>query len=150
MYGWVGKILRVDLTAGRISEAATTDYVPRMVGGWGVMAKIAWDELPPEIGAFDPENRIMIMTGPLTGTLVPGTGRAEVGTISPSTYSFQGPTEDYIRSGIGGQWPPELKFAGYDGVIIQGKAAAPVWIYIHDGQAEIRDGRDLWGLDTYA
>jgi aldehyde:ferredoxin oxidoreductase len=150
MYGWVGKILRVDLSTGKIHEVPTSKYVPRMVGGWGIMAKIAWDELLPEVEALDPENRIMIMTGPLTGTLVPGTGRAEIATISPITYSFKGPTEDYIRSGIGGQWAPELKFAGYDGVVIQGKADHPVWIFISDGKAEIRDGRKLWGLDTYA
>ena len=150
MYGWAGKILRVDLSTGRINEIPTSKYVPRFVGGWGIAAKIAWDELPPEIGAFDPENRIMVMTGPLTGTIIPGTGRAEICTISPITYSFQGPTEDYVRSGIGGQWAPELKFAGYDGVVIHGKADKPVWIYIDDRTVEIRDAGSLWGLDTYS
>ena len=64
MYGWVGNILRVDLSSGKISAVPTSEYVPRFVGGWGIMAKIAWDELTPDTGAFDPENRIMVMTGP--------------------------------------------------------------------------------------
>ncbi len=150
MHGWAGHILRIDLGTGRVSEVPTENYVPKFVGGWGVMAKIAWDELTPEIGAFDPENRLMFMTGPLTGTLVPGTGRCEIGTVSPFSYSFHGPTEDYVRSGIGGQWAPELKFAGFDGIVVQGKADHPVWLSITDRQVEIRDGRKLWGLDTYA
>jgi len=150
MYGWTGTILRVDLSTGEISEVSTAHYVPRLIGGWGIMAKIAWDELSPEIGAFDPNNRIMFMTGPLTGTLVPGTGRGEIATISPITYSFKGPTEDYVRSGIGGKWAPELKFAGYDGIIVQGTAPKPVWLSITDGKVELRDAQKLWGLNTYA
>jgi aldehyde:ferredoxin oxidoreductase len=150
VYGWVGKILRVDLTDREVSEVPTSKYIPRLGGGWGIAAKIAWDELNPEVSAFDPENRLMVMTGPLTGTLIPGTGRAEICTVSPSTYSFKGPTEDYVRSGIGGQWAPELKYAGYDGVIIQGRAEHPVWIYIHDRNVEIKDAGEFWGLDTYS
>jgi aldehyde:ferredoxin oxidoreductase len=150
MYGWVGRILRVDLTEGKTSEVSTSNYVPRFVGGWGIAAKVAWDELSPDIGAFDPDNRLMFMTGPLTGTLVPGSGRAEICTVSPITYSFKGPTEDYVRSGIGGKWAPELKFAGFDGLIVHGRAEKPVWINISDGEAEIRDAKRLWGLDTYS
>ena len=150
MDGWVGNILRVDLTANKISKVNTFDYVPRLVGGWGIMAKIMWDELSEDTGAFDPENRIVFMTGPLTGTLVPGAGRAEIGTISPLTYTFDGPTEDYVRSGIGGRWAPELKFSGFDGIIIQGRSEKPVWIFVNDGNAEIRDAAELWGQDTYS
>jgi len=150
MHGWTGTILRVDLTAGRVSPVPTSEYVPRFVGGWGIMAKIAWDELTPDIDAFDPRNRIIFMTGPLTGTLVPGSGRTEIATISPITYSFKGPTEDYVRSGIGGQWGPELKFAGYDGIIVTGRAEKPVWLSIENGKVEIRDAAALWGLNTYA
>jgi aldehyde:ferredoxin oxidoreductase len=150
MHGWVGNILRVDLTHGSARKVPTVNYVPRLVGGWGIAAKIAWDELGPEIGAFDPQNRLMLVTGPLTGTLVPGTGRTEVCTVSPITYSFNGPTEDYVRSGIGGHWGPELKYAGFDAVVVEGRADHPVWIYIRDGEAEIRDGKKFWGLDTYS
>ena len=136
-------------STGRTSEVPTAHYVPRFVGGWGIMAKLAWDDLSPSIKAFDSENIIMIMTGPLTGTVVPGTGRAEIGTISPITYSFKGPTEDYIRTGIGGKWAPELKYAGYDGLIIQGKSDRPVWLLIKDEKVGIRDATSMWGMDTY-
>jgi aldehyde:ferredoxin oxidoreductase len=150
LYGWIGKIIRINLSDGKTSNIPTSNYVPRLIGGWGIAAKIAWDELPPEIGAFDTENRLMFMTGPLTGTLFPATGRVEISTISPVTYSFDGPTEDYVRSGIGGHWGPELKFAGYDGIIVQGRAETPSYVYINDDSIEIRDAKDLWGLDTYS
>jgi aldehyde:ferredoxin oxidoreductase len=123
MFGWVGKILRVDLSKMKIYEIPTRNFVPKFLGGWGIMAKIAWDELDPEIGALDPDNRLMLMTGPST--------------------------EDYVRSGFGGHWGPELKFAGYDGIIVQGKAEKPVWIWINDNSIEIKDAGDLWGLTTH-
>ncbi|MFC2006224.1 aldehyde ferredoxin oxidoreductase family protein [Chloroflexota bacterium] len=146
LYGWTGKILRVDLTTGESTEVPTSDYVPRFIGGSGVCAKVAWDELPPEVGAFDPENKLMFMNGPMAGTLVPASGRVSVGFISPHTY----PTEDYVRSNFGGRWGPELEFAGYDGLIVQGKAAKPVWLWINDGVVEIRDAAKYWGLDLYS
>lgn len=145
MHGWAGKILRVDLTDSTITEVPTGNYAPKFMGGWGIMAKIAWDELPPEVGALDPENRLMMMTGPLTGTLAPASGRTETAAISPITY----PTEDYARSGFGGHWGTELKLAGYDGIIVQGKAKKPSWITVNDGEAEIRDASSLWGLNSY-
>ena len=146
LYGWVGKILRVDLTTGKISTVPTSNYVPKFIGGRGVGAKIIWDEVSPKVGAFDPENRLTFMTGPLAGTPSPTGGRTIVSGVAPLGY----PEEIYVRSALGGHWGPELKFAGYDGIIIQGKAAKPVYLWIHDGEAEIRDARDLWGLNTYA
>ena len=146
LYGWAGKILRVDLTTGKSTEVSTSDYAPRFIGGSGVCAKVAWDELPPEVGPFDPENRLIFMTGPMAGTLVPAAGRVSVGFISPHTY----PTEDYVRSNFGGQWGSELKFAGCDGLIVQGKAAKPVWIWINDGVVQIRDAKEYWRLDLYS
>lgn len=145
MFGWVGKILRIDLSKMKISEIPTQNFVPKFLGGWGIMAKIAWDELTPEIGALDPENRLMLMTGPLTGTLAPASGRTETAAISPITY----PTEDYVRSGIGGHWGPELKFTGYDGIVIQGKSKKPVWIWITNDSVKIKDASDYWGLSTF-
>ena len=143
--GWVGKILRVDLTTRKISESSTFDYVPQFLGGRGLGAKICWDEVPPEVNAFDPENRLIFATGPLTGTLAPTSGRFEVlGKCPQST-----PVESYTRSGVGGHFAPELKWAGYDAVIIQGKASQPVYLWISDQKAEILDAKNLWGLDTY-
>jgi aldehyde:ferredoxin oxidoreductase len=143
--GWVGKILRVDLTSRKISEISTFDYVPKFLGGRGLGAKICWDEVPPEVGAFDPENRLIFATGPLQGTLAPTSGRFMVLGKSPQTA----PRESFCRSGVGGHFAPELKWAGYDALIIQGKASKPVYLWITEGKAEILDATRLWGLDTY-
>ena len=143
--GWVGKILRVDLTSGKISESSTFDYVPKFIGGRGLGAKICWDEVSSGVGAFDPENRLVLATGPLQGTLAPSSGRLTVVGKSPQT----GPTESFVRSGIGGHFAPELKWAGYDALIIQGKASKPVYLWITDHKAEILDAGGLWGLDVY-
>ena len=128
LFGWTGKILRVDLTTRKITVVPTSDYTEKFIGGQGIIAKIAWDELPPKVSALEPENKLLIMTGPMAGTIVPGAARVSVGCISPVTY----PSEDYIRSNFGGHWGAELKFAGYDGVIVQGKADKPVWLWIND------------------
>jgi len=144
LYGWVGKILRVDLTTELVSELPTENYVPKFVGGMGVGAKICWDEISPEVEAFDPENRLIIMTGPTTGTLLSGK------TCITGVSAVPWPEPLVLRSTFGGHWGPELKFAGYDGIIVQGKAARPVYLWIHDGKTEIRDASDLWGLDTKA
>jgi aldehyde:ferredoxin oxidoreductase len=143
--GWVGKILRVDLTTRKISETSTFDYVPKFLGGRGLGAKICWDEVPPEVGAFDPENRIVFATGPLQGTLAPTSGRFMVLGKAPQT----GPVESFTRSGVGGHFAPELKWAGYDAIIVQGKASKPAYLWITDQKAEILDATRLWGLDTY-
>ncbi len=143
--GWVGKILRVDLTSRKISEISTFDYVPKFLGGRGLGAKICWDEVPPEVGAFDPENRLIFATGPLQGTLAPTSGRLMVLGKSPQTS----PTESFCRSGVGGHWAPELKWAGYDALIVQGRSSKPVYLWISDQKAEILDATRLWGLDTY-
>jgi len=143
--GWVGKILRVDLTRRKISEVSTFDYVPKFLGGRGLGAKICWDEVSPEVEAFDPENRLVLATGPLEGTLAPTSGRLTVVGKSPQT----GPIESYARSGVGGHFAPELKWAGYDALIIQGRASKPVYLWITDQKAEILDATPLWGLDTY-
>ncbi len=144
-YGWTGKILRVDLSAGETSTVDTMRYVPAFVGGVGVAARIAWEELPRGIGPFDPGNMLFIMVGPLTGTLASGAGRVEVLGIAPQ----QRPPV-FSRSGMGGHWGAELKYAGYDGIIVQGKASSPVYIWIDNGQVEIRDAAPLWGKGNYA
>ncbi len=143
-FGWVGKILRIDLTSGKHYEIPTAQYSSRFIGGRGINAKIHWDEVPLSVGAYDPENIFSIMTGPTTGTFAPQSGKSEAGGKSPQTY----PSEIYTRSGIGGRFGPFLKFAGYDGLIIQGRASKPVWIYINDGDVDIRNAAHIWGLAT--
>ncbi|MBC7238201.1 MAG: aldehyde ferredoxin oxidoreductase, partial [Chloroflexi bacterium] len=144
-YGWAGRILRVDLSSGRIETLDTGDYVPQFVGGLGVAAKIAWDELSPGVQAFDAASPLFLMVGPLTGTLASGAGRVVVAGIAPQ----QKPSV-FSRSGIGGHWGAELKYAGFDGIVIVGRSATPVYLWIEDGQVEIRDAQDLWGHGTFA
>jgi len=144
LYGWTGKILRVDLSKGKITYIETRRYVPKFIGGLGVAAAIAWEEIGPKVGPFDPENLLMIMTGPLTGTLASGAGRIEVMGVAPQLYPPR-----FSRSGMGGHWGPELKYAGFDGIIIQGKAEKPVYLWINDGKVEILDASDIWGTGTY-
>ena len=145
LYGWTGKILKVDLTRGETSTLDTAEYVPQYVGGMGVAARLAWDMLRPGLDAFDPDNPLFLMVGPLTGTLASGGGRVLVAGIapqlSPSVFS---------RSSMGGHWGAELKYAGFDGIVIVGQAEQPVYLWVHDGEAEIRDASDLWGTGTYA
>jgi aldehyde:ferredoxin oxidoreductase len=143
-FGWTGKILRVDLTDEKIFELDTSRY-QNLIGGVGIAAKIFFDEVSPCVGPYHPENQLAFMTGPLTGTMIPGSGRGELCSRSPLPYSR--PTWTY--SGFGGSWPAELKFCGYDGVIIEGRAEEPVYLWIHNGEKEIRKAGKLWGLDTF-
>ena len=148
LYGWTGKILRVDLTSETISTMDTERYVPDFVGGVGIAARIAWEELVPGTGPFDEGNILFLMVGPLTGTLASGAGRVEVLGIAPQ----QRPAV-FSRSSMGGHWGAELKYAGFDGIVIQGQAARPVYLWVSDGEAEIRDagasGANVWGKGTY-
>ncbi len=145
MYGWVGKMLRVDLTSGKCTVSPTSDYVPRYLGGRGLAARIYWDEVPPDVGAFDPDSRLIFVTGPLQGTLAPTSGRFMVSGKAAQTS----PVEAYCRSGVGGHWAPELKWAGFDAIIVHGRAPRAVYLWIHDGEVEIRDASHLWGVDPF-
>ena len=144
IYGWAGNLLRVDLSSGKTWTTETADYVPDFVGGVGIASRIAWEELSPGIDAFDPENMLFMMVGPLTGTMASGAGRVEVLGIAPQQHP-----PVFSRSGMGGHWGAELKYAGYDGIIVQGKADKPVYVWIDDDQVEIRDAANLWGRGTY-
>ena len=145
MYGWVGKILRVDLSTGRITTEDTAKYVPKFLGGKGIATAIAWNELKPGVTAYDADNLLMFMTGPMTGTMAPASGRGIICAVSPRTY----PIEWFTYSGIGGHWAPELKYAGFDGIVVKGIASKPVYLLITDGKAEIKDAKHLWGRDSF-
>jgi aldehyde:ferredoxin oxidoreductase len=146
MFGWVGKILRVDLTSGTSEIVPTSDYVPAYLGGRGLAARIYWEEVPPGVGAFDPENRLIFVTGPLQGTPAPTSGRFMVVGKAAQTA----PVDSYCRSGVGGHWAPELKWAGFDAVVVYGRAERPVYLWIHDGEIELRDASHLWGMDPWS
>ena len=145
-YGWTGKILRVDLTEQKWSFEPTEKYAERFIGGIGIGLKIFWDEVRSKVAAYDPENRLIFAPGPLAGTLAPASGRFEIISKSPRSY----PKETVTRSGMGGFWGPELKFAGYDALVIQGKADRWVNLWIHDDQVEFREAGEYLGKDTYA
>ncbi len=140
-YGWVGKILRVDLTTGKITETPTSDYVPQLIGGRGVAAMIYWEGVTPECGAFDPENALIMMTGVANGTLSPSASRLTIVNKTPVPVK-----ECYTWSAPGGHLSAELKFAGYDGLVVTGKSPRPVYLWINDGKAELRSAERLWGM----
>jgi aldehyde:ferredoxin oxidoreductase len=142
LYGWVGKILKVDLSSGDISSLPTSDYVPQFIGGRALAAKLYWDHVPPDCAAFDPENAVIFASGVASGVLGPGQRTA---VVSKSPYTVP---ESYNFSVTGGQWSSELKFAGYDAVVVTGKASAPCYLWIHDGEAQILKAERLWGLTT--
>jgi aldehyde:ferredoxin oxidoreductase len=144
-YGWAGKILQVDLTNKTVNKVPTANYRPdEFIGGVGLNAKIFWELGCPKVNAFNPGNPLIISAGPLTGIYGPF-GRGEVCSISPQCY----PDELFTYSGFGGMFPAKMKYAGYDSIVISGKAEKPVYLSVHDENAEIKDATDLWGLETF-
>jgi len=143
MESWTGKIIRVDLTA---REFAVEDLDPAIerdyIGGRGVGSKILFDEVDPTVDPLSPENKLILMTGPLTGTGAPCSSRYMAITKSPLTGAI-------ACSNSGGYFPAELRFAGYDGIIFEGKADEPVYLWIKDDEIEIRDAGHLWGKTTH-
>jgi aldehyde:ferredoxin oxidoreductase len=144
LYGYTGKIARINLTTGEVTHVSTWDYVPQFIGGRGVCNKIFWDEVGPGVKAFDPENKLIFMTGPTTGTGIPSGGRTVITGIAPQCFP-----EQYSWSGIGGWFGAELKYAGYDGLILEGRVAEPSYIWIEDDKIQILSAAGLWGMYTY-
>jgi len=140
LYG--GRILRVDLTNGTVTTEPVAPYAARFIGGRGINAKILFDEVDPATRPFDAGNCLLFGVGPLVGTAFPGACRIDVMAKSPVTGAFG-------DSGMGGYLGAELKFAGYDNLVITGKAEKPVYLAIKDGEVEIRDATTMWGHDTY-
>lgn len=139
MGGYVGKVLRINLTDQTIkTEPLNMELARKYLGGRGLATKMFMDEVPAKIDPFTPENKIFIATGPLTGSNTPASGRYMVVTKSPLTDAI-------ACSNSGGFWGAELKSAGYDMVVLEGQAAAPVYITIKDDQVEIKDASSLWG-----
>ena len=141
--GWTGKILRVDLSTGKITSEDTMKY-KEYLGGTGFGWKVLWDEVPPGTKAWDPANRIVFSVGPMTGSGAPSSGRMVITSLMPVHVN------DLPGAGhAGGAWGPELKYAGWDSLIVQGKAAKPVWIKIVDDKVSIEDASSMWGNGTY-
>ncbi|MFC1964624.1 aldehyde ferredoxin oxidoreductase family protein [Chloroflexota bacterium] len=143
-YGWAGTILDIDLTTRKVTKVPLSkEWAKKYIGGSGFGARILYDELKPGIDPLGPENIVLVGQGPLSGTIVPGCGRYEVMSKSPQTGI-------YARSNGGGFFGPEMKWAGYDLMIIRGMADKPVYIYVEDDLVELRDAGHLWGKDTWA
>jgi len=142
MLGGYGKALRIDLSARKIvDEKIEGDVISNYIGGKGFAAKVLYDELKPGVDPFSPDNIIVVAVGPVTGTNAPGYSKTVFATKSPLTRIF-------ADSLVGGSFGPEMKFSGYDLIIVKGKAEKPVCLYIRDGKASIEDANDSWGKDV--
>jgi aldehyde:ferredoxin oxidoreductase len=148
MNGYAGKILKLDLTERKVGTIPTSKY-QHWMGGHGMGSAIFFDLVKDKtIDGIDPANVVTMMTSPLSGTLVPAaSGRTEVQGIGVQSY----PIGWFTRSNLGGRFSGMLKFAGWDGIVIQGKADKPVWVDIRDGDVRIRDCAplSLWGKETW-
>lgn len=138
--GYAGKVLRIDLSTGKYFNIPTQGYTSRYLGGRGIAAKIYWDEVQSGVHPFDSDNCLLVFTGPLCGFPGLSGSRWMVCGKSPATEP-----EYFCYSNLGGNWGPQLKFAGYDGLVVRGKADKPVYIYINDNIVEIRDADFIWG-----
>jgi aldehyde:ferredoxin oxidoreductase len=145
---YAGKILRVDLSSGASETFETARYAERFLGGRGVATAIHWDEVPPEARADDPRNRLVISLGPLCG-MSGGLGGSRWGIFGKSPFPAAAHGRDHFCYGnLGGSFGAELRFAGYDGLVIQGAAERPVWLSIEDGKVELHPADALWGRST--
>jgi aldehyde:ferredoxin oxidoreductase len=141
-YAYVGEILRINLSNGKISTEPTLKYAKEWLGGPGIAVKILYDELRTWVTPYDPANRLIFGAGPLIGTTAPGANKMNVSTLGPMMGGWASSCSD---SYLGG----ELKCAGYDSIVIEGKAHTPVYLWIHDGRVEIRNASYLWGKTTW-
>ena len=140
---WAGKILRVDLSAGSVkSEPLNMPWAREYLGSRGLASKYLVEELDPKVDPLSADNKIIWATGPLTGTMASTGGRYTVVTKGPLTGAI-------ACSNSGGYWGAELKFAGWDMVIFEGKSAKPVYLFIQDDVAELRDASGLWGKTVW-
>lgn len=139
MSGYCRKVLRVDLTAGNVKvEDLDIDLAKKFIGGRGLGTYYIKNEVPADVDALSPENKIVIATGPLTGSKAPTAARYMVVTKSPLSGTI-------ASSNSGGFWGAELKNAGFDLIILEGKSPKPCYISIKDDKVEIKDAGKIWG-----
>lgn len=139
---YAGRIAYVDLTAGRVRHGPTSDYARRWIGGRPLNTALVWDSAPPGAGWDDPENALVFGAGLLCGTLAPGSARVSV----DSKNAFN---DGMGSANVGGFFGAELKFAGFDHIVITGRAPRPVYLWVRDDEVEIRDADFLWGETTW-
>jgi len=138
-YGYAGKVSRVDLSSRKVAEASILDYAGDFLGGRGLAARVYWDEVSPEGSAFDAGNRLIFATGPLGGIPTIAGSRWQVCGKAPGT------PEHFSYANLGGRWGAELKFSGYDSIVVSGRSDRPVYLLVHGGRTEFRDASALWG-----
>lgn len=142
-YGYAGEVLEVDLSANKMSKLDVWDYADRFLGGRGIAAKLYWDKTSPETAAFDAENCLVFITGPVAGFMGFSGCRWQICGRSPEMVP-----EAFSYANLGGSWGSWLKYAGYDGLAVYGKADKPVYILINNGNPKIKDASYLWGKTT--
>ncbi len=142
-YGWAGQVLEVDLSNRTVvRKPLDQKFAATYIGGSGFNSKTLFDLVDENVDALSPQNVLLIGIGLLTGTLAPGSSRTTFTAKSPLTDAFG-------DSNMGGFFGTQVKFAGYDQVIITGKSEVPVYLWIDDDNVEIKDANYLWGLDTW-
>jgi putrescine aminotransferase len=140
---YAGQILHVDLTSEEIqSQPINQNWAKDYIGGWGLAVRYFYDLVDPKTDPLSPENAMVIMTGPLCGTLAPTASRLCLVSKSPHTGTI-------FESNVGGAFGPELKFAGYDGIVITGRANGPVYLRIEDNRVSIEDAEPIWGQGIF-
>jgi len=140
---WAGKILRVNLTAGTVkAEPLNMDWARAYLGSRGLASKYLVEEIDPKVDPLSPDNKLIWATGPLTGTMASTGGRYTVVTKGPLTGAI-------ACSNSGGHWGAELKQAGWDMIIVEGRSPKPVYLFVSDDHAELRDASDLWGQTVW-
>ena len=143
MFGWTGKLLHINLSKGKaVADKLDAAMAKNFLGGRGFAAKILWDELKPGLDPFSPDNRLVFAAGPLTGFGLPSSGKLVVAAKSPLTWG-------YGDGNIGTFAAVQMRKAGYDAVVVEGKAEGPVILLVRDESAELLDARDLWGLNSF-
>ncbi|MCK4484739.1 MAG: aldehyde ferredoxin oxidoreductase, partial [Candidatus Thorarchaeota archaeon] len=140
--GYAGHYLDVDLTKGKIHKREMEKEWARLyLGGTGVAAKILWNSTGPDTDPLSPDNVVVVGTGPLTGSMFSPSGRM--------MFAAKGPlTGVWAESHVGGFFGPEMKYAGFDFVVIHGRSPKPAYLFLRDGRAELLDASDLWGRET--
>src|SRR5512133_3020485 len=139
MYGWIGTILRVNLTTGAITkEALDPELAKKYIGARGLGSRLLSDEIDPRIAPLSADTKLIFAPRPLSGTNAPASGHFDVVTKGPLTGTI-------AASSSGGVFGPMLKYAGYDLIIFEGKAEKPVYLWINDAAVEIRDAGEIWG-----
>ncbi|WP_243439827.1 aldehyde ferredoxin oxidoreductase family protein [Fundidesulfovibrio soli] len=150
--GYCGALLEVNLTTGKIEKKPLNEAdVIAFGGGRGLGAKMLWDRLAPGADALGPDTPLMFLTGAYSGFPVPCASRTCVVTKSPTTSALKSKhanASTLAYSNVGGFFAPELKFAGYDGIVITGKASSPVYLAVNGDKAELRDAQKFWGKGT--